>query len=107
MTVLSNWFADRRVRTKILTALILTALVAAATGILAVQRMATMDHRLSQVRADNVQNLILLGAIRGSQSAINHNAALRVANPGNPAILAESDRATAAAIQRSEERRVG
>ena len=71
----TRWFANRRISTKIMLALMLVFLVSGSSSALSLSRMASMDQKLAQVRAVNVENLLLLGDIRGTQALIYQNVA--------------------------------
>jgi methyl-accepting chemotaxis protein len=96
----SGWLANRRTRTKVLLAVTAMAVTALLTGVLAVSRMAAMNGELAEIRKHNVQDLLLLGDIRGAQSLINHNAALQIGSAGDPKMQAVAAQGTAAAIDR-------
>src|SRR5690348_6277704 len=96
----SGWLANRRTRTKVLLAVSAMALTALLTGGLAVSRMAAMNRDISEIRAQNVQDLLLLSDMRGSLSLINHNAALSLRAPNDAKVQAESVQGTAAAVER-------
>jgi methyl-accepting chemotaxis protein len=97
--IVTSWLGDRRIRTKILFTIAVMALAASLTGGLALSRMAAMDREVAQLRAENVQDVLLLSEIRGAQSMINHYAALQANNPGDAATQATAGRGTAAAVE--------
>ncbi|GIF14025.1 methyl-accepting chemotaxis protein [Actinoplanes teichomyceticus] len=97
--VLARWFTDLRVRTKILTTVLTVAAVVTAACVLAVTRMGDMDERMRTLQATNMQNLILLGRIRGTQSAINHFSTALVTADTPAAARAEAGRGQAAAMK--------
>ncbi|GAA0585549.1 hypothetical protein GCM10010172_83420 [Paractinoplanes ferrugineus] len=72
---MSGWFTNLRVRSKILTAVLLASVVVAIATVLAVQRMGEMDERLVEIRETNVTNLNLLGDMRGAQARMSRWAA--------------------------------
>ncbi|GAA1544226.1 hypothetical protein GCM10009827_075090 [Dactylosporangium maewongense] len=94
-----GWLADRRIRTKILFALTAMALTAVVTGAFALSRMSAMDGKVSKMRAENVQELVLLSKIRGAQSLINHNAAMQLGSGGDPQVIALAQKGTGDAIK--------
>ncbi|GIJ44795.1 hypothetical protein Val02_16810 [Virgisporangium aliadipatigenens] len=96
---MTGWLADRRIRTKILLTIGVMALSALFTGVLALTRMAAMDREVAELRAENVQDVLLLSDIRGAQSMINHFAALRLNAPTDPAVQATADQGAAAAVK--------
>ena len=61
---LIGWFADRKVRTKILVAVLSVAVVATGVGVLALSRMSTLNSHMETVNQTNVQNLALVAEIR-------------------------------------------
>jgi methyl-accepting chemotaxis protein len=61
---LVGWFADRKVRTKILVAVLTVAVVASGIGVLALSRLSTLDKHMDTVNRTNVQNLALVAEIR-------------------------------------------
>jgi methyl-accepting chemotaxis protein len=95
----TGWLANRRIRTKMLISIAVMMLAALVTGGLALGRMAAMDSEMSTLRADNVQDVLLLSDIRGAQSLINHYAALRAINPRDAAAQATAANGTAAAVE--------
>ncbi|GAA2618605.1 hypothetical protein GCM10010399_57060 [Dactylosporangium fulvum] len=95
----AGWLADRRIRTKILFALTAMALTAVLTGGFALSRMSVTDKQLGEIREHNVQALLLLSQIRGAQSMINHNDAVRLSSPEDPNAQAAAARGTAVAIE--------
>jgi methyl-accepting chemotaxis protein len=94
-----DWLANRKTRSKVLLAVSAMALTALLTGGLAVSRMAAMNREVTEIRAHNVEDLLLLSDIRGAQSLINHNAALGLSAPTDPNVQAEAAQGTAAAIK--------
>ncbi|GIM90780.1 methyl-accepting chemotaxis protein [Paractinoplanes toevensis] len=96
--MVSRWFGDLRVRSKIVTAVLLASVVVAVATVLAVQRMGEMDGRLDDVREVNVTNLQLLGDIRGAQATINHFAAMAARSATDAAVQRTAAEGQAAAI---------
>ncbi|MEU4236290.1 methyl-accepting chemotaxis protein [Actinoplanes sp. NPDC026619] len=95
---MSRWFNNLRVRSKILTAVLLASVVVAVATVLAVQRMGEMDDRLIELRETNVTNLTLLGEMRGAQSLINHWAVAAARAGSDAEAQADAAQGQAAAI---------
>ncbi|WP_211258925.1 methyl-accepting chemotaxis protein [Spirillospora albida] len=62
---LLGWFADRRVNTKILVAVLIVAVVAAGIGTVSLSRMAMLNDNLHEMKSSNVDRLALLSETRG------------------------------------------
>ncbi|WP_436530311.1 methyl-accepting chemotaxis protein [Actinoplanes sp. HUAS TT8] len=100
--VLARWFTDLRVRTKILTSVLLIAVVVTGACVLAIMRMGDMDERMSTVRSQNMTNIDLLGKIRGAQAEIAHYAAMS-GSAATDAERATAGQGTAKAVQGLDE----
>ena len=87
-----RWFADRRISSKIMLALTLVFLAALGSSVLSLSRMAAMDQKFSEVRTVNVENLLLLGDIRGAQALIYQNVALTLVESDAKTVAAATER---------------
>ncbi|MEU8661257.1 methyl-accepting chemotaxis protein, partial [Actinoplanes philippinensis] len=96
---LARLFNDLRVRTKILTSVLVIAVVMTIACGMALWRMAGMNERMDALRNVNVLSLTLLGEIQGAQSAINHYSTAMVAADTPPAARAAAAQGQAAAIK--------
>ncbi|MEU4557646.1 methyl-accepting chemotaxis protein [Actinoplanes sp. NPDC023936] len=96
---LTRWFTNLRVRNKILTTVLVVAVALSAACVFAVLRMSAMDDRMNDLRDTNVQNLTLLGHIRGAQSDINHYSTSLVSAGTSAADRAAAGKGQAAAVE--------
>jgi methyl-accepting chemotaxis protein len=96
--VVSRWFSNLRVRSKILTAVLLASVVVAVATVLAVQRMGEMDERLVEIRETNVTNLNLLGDMRGAQAQMSRWAATAKQNASSAGARTAAATVQAAAV---------
>ena len=62
----TRWFTDRRVSTKVVTAVLVAASVAVAIAVLAVTRLGEVDRRSTQVYTDNFVPVTHLADVRRS-----------------------------------------
>ncbi|WP_100499559.1 methyl-accepting chemotaxis protein [Geodermatophilus chilensis] len=62
----SNWFADRGVKTKVLLAVSVAALVAAVVGVLGLQALGAAADRTQRMLDDNVHGLTTAAGMRGA-----------------------------------------
>ncbi|BAL90515.1 putative methyl-accepting chemotaxis protein [Actinoplanes missouriensis 431] len=102
-SALARWFTNLRVRTKILAAVVLVAVMMTAATSFATVRMSEMDDRMNEMRNIHVQNLTLLGHIRGAQSDINHYSTSLVSAGTSAADRAAAGKGQAAAVQELDE----
>ncbi|GIF21504.1 methyl-accepting chemotaxis protein [Actinoplanes tereljensis] len=96
--MVSRWFSNLRVRSKILAAVLIASVIVAVATVLAVQRMGEMDERLVEIRETNVTNLNLLGDMRGAQSQMNRWAATATENAASAEAKAAAAEVQAAAV---------
>ena len=67
----TGWFADRRTSTKIVAVLLVLIALATGIGVLALNRMSSINDRLNAVRERNVAGIAQVSDIRGAIATFN------------------------------------
>ncbi|WP_436536472.1 methyl-accepting chemotaxis protein [Actinoplanes sp. HUAS TT8] len=86
---LLGWFADRRVRSKILSTVALVALMGGVITAVAVSRMNSLNESLREIESRNVESLARLSDVRG-ELALVYSATLTFASVTDKALKAQT-----------------
>ncbi|WP_203863700.1 HAMP domain-containing protein, partial [Planobispora rosea] len=86
---LLGWFADRRINTKILTAVAVVAVMGGGISAVALNRMSELNDDISQIKEANVQRLSHLGDARGRMADM-FNINIGVVAIPDPALKAQA-----------------
>nr|BFE84403.1 hypothetical protein GCM10020093_070040 [Planobispora longispora] len=86
---LLGWFADRRISTKILIAMLLMAVMGASVGAVALTRMSALNDDMNTIKQGNVERLVHLSNMRGNMADMV-DATLGYSTIPDPQIKAEA-----------------